>query len=64
MTFEFDVGDILATGEFSKPNLSALILDKNWDDDEGCVIYTIQHFVNGNISSLLHDTVVALSYEG
>jgi len=60
----FNVGDILATGEFSKPNLSALILDKNWDDDEGCVIYTIQHFVNGNISSLLHDTVVALSYEG
>jgi hypothetical protein len=60
----FNVGDILSTGEFSKPNLSALILDKNWDDDEGCVIYTIQHFVNGNISSLLHDTVVALSYEG
>jgi len=60
----FNVGDILATGEFSKPNLSALILDKNWDDDEGCVIYTIQHFVNGNISSLLHDTVVALAYEG
>ncbi len=60
----FDVGDILSTGEFSKPNLSALILDKNWDDDEGCVIYTIQHFVNGNISSLLHDTIIALAFEG
>jgi hypothetical protein len=64
MTFNFNVGDILNRGKFSNPNLACFIIEKNWDDHEGCLVYTIQHFVNGNTTSLLHDTIIALSYEG
>jgi len=59
----FNVGDVLDSGQFSNPNLTCFIIDKHWDDEEDCWIYTIQHFVNGNTTSLFHDTVVALAYE-
>jgi len=59
----FNVGDVLDRGQFSNPNLTCFITDKHWDDEEDCWIYTIQHFVNGNTTSLFHDTVVALAYE-
>ena len=60
----FKVGDILDSGEFSNPNLTCLIIKKEWDNEEDCWIYTVQHFINSGINCILHDTVVALAYEG
>ena len=59
----FNIGDILNRGRFSNLNLSAFIIEKHWDEEEDCWIYTIQHFINGNITSIFHDTAVALSHE-
>jgi hypothetical protein len=64
MTFDFNVGDLLTTGEFSTPNHPALIVDKQWDDDLLEYIYFIQYLHNGAIDWLIRDTIIALSYEG
>jgi hypothetical protein len=57
----FDIGDILATGEFHNP---ALITEKHWDDDMDEYIYTIQYLHNGAIDFIIHDAMIALTYEG
>jgi hypothetical protein len=63
MTFNFNVGDLLTTGEFSTPNHPALIIDKQWDEGEENYIYCIQYLHNGAIDWLIRDTIIALSYE-
>jgi hypothetical protein len=65
MERKFRVGDLLTTGDFSAPDFFAFITKIGWDDNYEQQIYTIQ-YLNDKYApeEIIHDTIIALSYEG